>query len=62
MDGVPAGEWGVMSDDPPFDFVVHLAQRLGVDLAAAQATLREWLIEYSALAESGRAIRRATGV
>ena len=60
MDALPVGQSNGVTDDPPCDFVVHIAQRLGVDLEAAQATLREWLLQYEPKARSPRAIL-ATG-
>jgi hypothetical protein len=60
-DGLPAGESGCVIDDPPCDFVVHIAQRLGVDRDVAQATLREWLLQYDPKTASPLAIRLASG-
>jgi hypothetical protein len=61
MDGVPAGESGCVIGEPPCDFVVHLAQRLGIDREMAQATLREWLRQYDPQARLAREIKLATG-
>ena len=61
IDGLPDGESGCVTDDPPCDFVAHIAQRLGVDRGAAQATLREWLIGYDPKSASPLAVRLATG-
>jgi hypothetical protein len=61
IDGLPVGESGCVIDDPPCDFVAHIAQRLGVDRDAAQATLREWLLQYDPKTASPMAIRCATG-
>ncbi|MEJ1960331.1 MAG: hypothetical protein WDO56_01750 [Gammaproteobacteria bacterium] len=49
-----------MIDDPPFDFVVHIAQRLGIDREAAQTILYEWLLQYDPKAALPLAIRSAT--
>ena len=61
MDGLPVGESDCVADDPPCDFVVHIAQRLGVDRDAARATLREWLLQYDLKTASPPPIRLASG-
>ena len=60
MDGLPVGESDCVADDPPCDFVVHIAERLGVDHDAAQATLRQWLFQYDPKTASKLAIRLAS--
>jgi len=45
IDGLPVDEFERAIDDPPCDFVVHLAQRLGLDRETAQATLCNWLLQ-----------------
>ena len=61
IDPLPIGESGCATDDPPCDFVIHIAQRLGIDRDAAQATLHEWLLQYEPQTASTVAARLATG-
>jgi len=60
MDGLPVGESDCVADDPPCDFVVHIAERLGVDHDGAQATLRQWLLQYNPKTAPALAIRLAS--
>jgi len=60
MDGLPVGESDCVADDPPCDFVVHIAERLGVDHDAAQATLHQWLLQYEPNSAPPLAIRLAS--
>ena len=61
VDWLPVGEFERVIDEPPCDFVVHLAQRLGVDREAAQATLRDWILRYEPRTAYPVAARWATG-
>jgi hypothetical protein len=43
---LPTIESDRQTEEPPCDFVVHLAQRLGIGHAAARIRLADWLLEY----------------
>jgi hypothetical protein len=43
---LPTIESDRQPEEPPCDFVVHLAQRLGIGHEAARNRLSDWLLEY----------------
>jgi hypothetical protein len=43
---LPTNESERQAEEPPCDFVVHLAQRLGIGHEAARNRLSDWLCEY----------------